>query len=651
MIYLKKQLHRFFFLIALVGMIGCSDYLDVVPDNTPSLDDAFSNRAVTERFLFSCYSYLPDITNPYDYPSFLGCRDEIFAIDGRLNDLQGGRLARGEQNTNSPLMNYWAGTRSMFAAIRHCNIFLENAHVPRDIIEEERQQWIAEVKFLKAYYHFFLLRLYGPIPLIKENIPLSADPEEVKVFREPFDEGVDYIVQLLDEAIPYLPMNVANPVEEDGRITKPIAMGIKAKVLTLAASPLFNGNPYYGDWVDSRGVKLMPANYDAAKWERAATAIKNAIDTCHLAGYELYRFNKNTAPQTFNMNDSLVNTMTPRKAVTERWNKGVIWSSMDRFASGKGGTSAFYNLLGDFQRGVFPVMYPQDKDRTVGFLWASLTMGELFYSNNGVPIDEDKSWDYSNRYKLRTATVDDNHQFYIATGYTTVNMNFNREPRFYGNLGFDGSYVEIGTSTENNGATFSPHLQHRRGGPNVSGAPAYVVKKLVAFETTCSQGKQLDYRGYDYRFPLLRLADLYLLYSEALNEIKNSPDDEVYYWIDQVRSMTDLKGVVESWENHSRFPNAPKNKEGMREIIRQERLIELAFEGRRFFDIRRWQLAEDLWTKPRYTWNTDGTTPETYYKLTFIEERQREFPPQEYLWPISIYDLRINDNLVQSYGW
>lgn len=71
----------------------------------------------------------------------------------------------------------------MFAAIRHCNIFLENAHVPRDIIEEERQQWIAEVKFLKAYYHFFLLRLYGPIPLIKENIPLSANPEEVKVFR------------------------------------------------------------------------------------------------------------------------------------------------------------------------------------------------------------------------------------------------------------------------------------------------------------------------------------------------------------------------------------------------------------------------------------------------------------------------------------
>lgn len=102
-------------------------------------------------------------------------------------------------------------------------------------------------------------------------------------------------MQLLDEAIPYLPLNVDNPVEEDGRITKPIALGIKAEVLTLAASPLFNGSPYYGDWVDSRGVKLMPANYDVVKWERAAQAVKNAIDTCHLAGYELYRFNKNMA--------------------------------------------------------------------------------------------------------------------------------------------------------------------------------------------------------------------------------------------------------------------------------------------------------------------------------------------------------------------
>ena len=66
------------------------------------------------------------------------------------------------------------GGKPMFEAIRHCNIFLENAHIPKDIDEFERARWIAEVKFLKAYYHFFLMQLYGPIPLIKENLPLSA---------------------------------------------------------------------------------------------------------------------------------------------------------------------------------------------------------------------------------------------------------------------------------------------------------------------------------------------------------------------------------------------------------------------------------------------------------------------------------------------
>jgi len=64
MIYFKKLVHRFFFLTALVVMIGCSDYLDVVPDNTPSLDDAFSNRAVTEAVFVLRFSYLPKYHHP-----------------------------------------------------------------------------------------------------------------------------------------------------------------------------------------------------------------------------------------------------------------------------------------------------------------------------------------------------------------------------------------------------------------------------------------------------------------------------------------------------------------------------------------------------------------------------------------------------------
>src|SRR5690606_21433994 len=149
------------------------------------------------------------------------------------------------------------GGSSLYIALRDCNIFLENAHIPRDIDDMERARWIAEVKFLKAYYHFFLMQLYGPIVLVKENLPVSASPEETKVYREPVDESVAYVGEVLDEATVDLPLVVPDPAAEEGRISQLIAKGIKAKVLTWAASPLFNGNPDYTGWVDNRGKQLV----------------------------------------------------------------------------------------------------------------------------------------------------------------------------------------------------------------------------------------------------------------------------------------------------------------------------------------------------------------------------------------------------------
>src|SRR3546814_21004046 len=71
--------------------------------------------------------------------------------------------------------------------------------------EPEKKRWIAEVKFLKAYYHWFLFRMYGPIPIMDKNFPISSTPEQVQVYREPVDSVVNYIVNLLDTAAMDLP--------------------------------------------------------------------------------------------------------------------------------------------------------------------------------------------------------------------------------------------------------------------------------------------------------------------------------------------------------------------------------------------------------------------------------------------------------------
>ncbi len=295
-------------------------------------------------------------------------------------------------------------------------------------------------------------------------------------------------------------------------------------------------------------------------------------------------------------------------------------------------------------------MFGTDATKGISYYYASWHMAELFYSNNGVPIDEDTNFDFENRYAPRIANPDDGHDYYIATGQTTASMHFNREPRFYADLGFDRGYFEISTATVDGGRTFSPYLMMRPGELKSSQIIGYVPKKLIAFETSCSEGVATkNYTPYDYRFPLIRLSDLYLLYSEALNETKAQPDNEVYQWIDEVRRVAGLKGVVESWAHSSMYPDRPKDKAEMRKIIQQERLIELAFEGQRFWDVRRWKIAGELWTRPPMKWGESKVAEEYYTPEKYHPER--EFTFKDYLWPINQYDLRVNQNLVQTYGW
>lgn len=651
-----KNFIRIIILTILIGMVSCS-YLDVVPNDTATLDHTFSNRSVMDKFLRTVYSYLPDPTNPHHYPAYFTSRDEFdWRTDVRAGNLPAGQISQGNQNSNSPYLDYWSGRnggKPMYEAINACNIFLENAHLPKDIDEEERQKWIAEVKFLKAYYHFFLMQLYGPIVVVRENLPLSASTQEVMVYREPIDDVVEYIVELLDESISALPLVTKDPSTEQGRITQVIALGIKAKVLAWAASPLFNGNSDYAGWIDNRGIQLVPSTYDPLKWERVAEATKQAIDAAHSGGHRLYEFNKFSTPQTFAMNDSLSTLMTVRKAITEdiERNTGVLWATQEQFANGKGGPSAA--VLGNMMTSLFQFLYATDQPINMNYMSASWHMGDLYYSNNGVPIDEDRHFDYTNRNKPRRATPGDNHTSYIATGEVTASKHFDREPRFYASLAFDRGFYELASTTQDGGITFSPFIKSRPHeiGP-AAGHGAYTPKKIIPFESSGSQGVTgRAITNYPYHFPLLRLADLYLLYAEALNEVKEQPDAEVYYWINEIRSQTGLKGVVEAWQEAAYNPNAPENKNDMRRIIQKERLIELSFEGQRFWDVRRWKIAAQYWTLPPTQWGGDDISDEAFYVPTVYSDVKRQVTFRDYLFPIHLADLRTNTNLVQTYGW
>src|SRR5690606_26956319 len=106
---------------------------------------------------------------------------------------------------------------------------------------------------------------------------IGEDVEVVKRYREPIDECVNYIVSLLDEAIPDLPLIITDQQNDLGRATSVIASSIKAKILVTAASPLFNGNMDYASMVDNRGKQLFNQVYEESKWERALEACEDAL--------------------------------------------------------------------------------------------------------------------------------------------------------------------------------------------------------------------------------------------------------------------------------------------------------------------------------------------------------------------------------------
>jgi hypothetical protein len=146
----------------------------------------------------------------------------------------------------------------------------------------------------------------------------------------------------------------------------------------------------------------------------------------------------------------------------------------------------------------------------------------------------------------------------------------------------------------------------------------------------------------------MRLADLYLLYAEALNET-TGPDAEVYRWLDMVRKRAGLKGVVESWTKYSSRPSKVATKEGLREIIQRERLIELVFESKRFWDLRRWKVAENYLQRSINGWDITQREAVNYYRVRPIFSSS--FSLKDYFWPISENSLIVNPNLVQNPGW
>ena len=288
-----------------------------------------------------------------------------------------------------------------------------------------------------------------------------------------------------------------------------------------------------------------------------------------------------------------------------------------------------------------------------GELYANFSIAEQFYSNNGVPINEDKYYDFSARYE--TTMVGSDHYYYIKEGLTTARLNMYREPRFYANLGFDTGYwygngrtVDVGKGGDNE----TPWIMKMKAG-EISGKcrhPLFEIrilcKKATNFETATSSTGALTIARYT--FPIMRLADLYLLYAEALNESQENPTNEVYQYIDLVRQRAGLEGVIDSWSKYSNVPNKPLTKNGMRELFNRNECLNCVSKARDCGTSEDGNWGTFIITNPKLMECGRNSTEEYYKTITY---NHLDFTIKQYLWPIREAELRKNINLIQNPYW
>lgn len=632
-----KTIHKFFIgALLLIGFASC-DYLDIVPDEKEKAEDAFEDVSAAERYMYSCYAYLPQARSGTSSLDFMTGDEVVTAFEHETF----ASFPKGNYTASSPVISYWD---SFFQGLRQCYILLGNIDRVPALPENTKLDYIAQTKFLIAYYHYLLVRCYGPVILIKEEPNILTKPEDY-LGRTPYDECVDFVCNLFDEAAQGLP--ATRPVRYYGLATSVAAKSLKAKMLLYAASPLFNGNTeFYADFKDKEGNLLMPAAYDPQKWVKAKEAYRDAIQFAEASGFGLYtktdQDDGNAEPR-----DPVQHRL--RYNIIDAGNSEIIWA----------------DSRGEGSYGVQNKSLPYSPAAAWNGVAPTLAMLKRFYTKNGLPIEEDPEFHTDEMFDVTTVGQENANE--AAVGQKTFKFNLSREPRYYAWVTFQGGFYEV-LSAATNGAYSEDASYNEYSGDGYG--------KLVCdfvWGGNCARGIGGSLRGnnysptgflnkkgvnpgfgvakslqgpLDYPWPIVRMAELYMGYAEACVETNDLPAATAN--LNMIRERAGIPTVERSWQE---IAGKTLTQDLLRQIVRQERMVEFYLENQNFWDMRRWKMADKYFNVKAQGMNIAAKTIDEFViPMEVVFERKFESPTQ-YLLPIPLSDVNKNEKIIQNPGY
>lgn len=628
---MKKQNSIYTLLIALLCFVSSCDYLgvsDQLAGGLQNTEQVFDNVSYTKRWYANVFAGIPDYSgiNSVNVGAFknpwTGMCDELVVGYGNSS-----KYNNSDRNAADMGFHRYG---DCYKYIRQANIFLQKAHPIMttgtqgdQLLEDELTQMKANVRFMRAFYHYLLFEQYGPIILVKDKIYNATEDQDVP--RNTVDEVIEYIDSELTAVASEL---TQEPIFEDKDYrawpTKGVALAVRAKLWLYAASPLLNGGYREALSVTNPdGTRLFP-DYDAGKWEKALAACKDFIDYAEAGRYELYKEYKDDNGAVIDPDKSVYNLF-------QKYTHEVIWATANNDWGGMNGDA--------FDRRIAP----RCEKNGLGSTGVTQELVDAFYMKDGFPVSATAYLPQSTLYQEEGYGTykDQNDNFSKKyTNVTVSNRYLNREPRFYNTVFFNGRQWPVSCNQV---------LFYNGGNSGVQEGQATLTGYMLF--KRFNRSVSLTNPGVASQFRpsiIFRLADFYLMYAEAANEV-NPNDARVLKYLNLVRERAGLPDI------ETLNPAIRGNQELQRAAIQRERQIELATEGQRYFDVRRWMIADKNGEGRQngyvHGMNVRGESNDKEDFNRIVEASQIVFNRKMYLYPMPDSEMRKTKNLVQNPGW
>ena len=583
-----------------LGLTSCDDLFEPAIENHLGFDYAYEHPDYADNVLGNAYTRLPN--GSYSF-------NDVATDDAVSNDVSNSyRKMTGIDSwtSSSNPIETWRNCR---AAIQYINLFLANVdkvnwNSNETVRDMYHQRYVGEARGLRALFMYYLLRAHGGydaqgnllgVPIVLEPTTVSSDFNALEV-RASYADCMKQLIEDAEEAIRVLPVDYKDTDNETETVncfgkTYTVTKATYNRVLGTNFAGRFSGRIARAVLAQAALMAASPAFADGSgvTYEQAAKYAKNVLDlNGGISGIDTDGLEWYADPNMSNLSGG----ECPKEVMwrTEKSNNNDL--EADNYPPsiyGKGRINPTQNLV------------------------------DAFPAANGYPIANAKS------------------------GFDAENPYANRDPRLAKYIIFNGQTAGSGSSVINTQADNSANLDGLNKDVSKSTRTGYYMKKLLRQDINLDPNVNSKQNHYTAR---IRYTELYLDYAEAANEAYGPTGGSGFSAYDVIKAIRQRAGIKDENGQDPYLESIKNDKDKMRELIRNERRIELCFEGFRFWDLRRWKL--DITEEAK---GVSITNVGAGKKYETISVEKRNFKENGYYGPVP-YDQILNfPSLAQNKGW